>query len=93
MKRLFYVALFSTLILVACGDDDSGNPFVANEDSSSSFVLLSSSSSVAESSSSNHEEKKKNFLHPRLRLKIYSAVAVKVLSALQVSKMKSLHRL
>ena len=60
MKRLFCIALFSTLIFVACGDDDSGNPFVANEDSSSSFVLLSSSSSVAESSSSNHEEKKKN---------------------------------
>ena len=60
MKRLFYAALFSTLILVACGDDDSGNPFVANEDSSSSFVLLSSSSSVVDSSSSNHEEKKKN---------------------------------
>ena len=59
MKRLFCIALFSTLIFVACGDDDSGNPFVANEDSSSSFVLLSSSSSVAESSSSNHEEKKK----------------------------------
>lgn len=59
MKRLFYAALFSTLIFVACGDDDSGNPFVANEDSSSSFVLLSSSSSVVESSSSNHEEKKK----------------------------------
>lgn len=59
MKRLFYAALFSTLILVACGDDDSGNPFIANEDSSSSFVLLSSSSSVVESSSSNHEEKKK----------------------------------
>lgn len=60
MKRLFYAALFSTLIFVACGDDDSGNPFVANEDSSSSFVLLSSSSSVVDSSSSNHEEKKKN---------------------------------
>lgn len=56
MKRLFYVALFSTLILVACGDD-SGNPFVASEESSSSFVLLSSSS-VVKSSSSNHEEKK-----------------------------------
>lgn len=60
MKRLFCIALFSTLIFVACGDDDSGNPFVANEDSSSSFVLLSSSSSVVDSSSSNHEEKKKN---------------------------------
>ncbi len=57
MKRLFCVALFSTLILVACGDD-SGNPFVANEDSSSSFVLLSSSS-VVELSGSNHEEEKK----------------------------------
>lgn len=85
MKSLYRVALFSALFLVACGGDDSGNPFVANEDSSSS--------SVAESSSSNHEEKKKIFLHPRLRLKIYSAVTVKVLSALQVSKMKSLHRL
>lgn len=60
MKSLYRVALFSALFLVACGGDDSGNPFVANEDSSSSFVLLSSSSSVAESSSSNHEEKKKN---------------------------------
>ena len=60
MKRLFCIALFSTLIFVACGDDDSGNPFVANEDSSSSFVLLSSSSSVVDSSSSYHEEKKKN---------------------------------
>ncbi|WP_173468102.1 fibrobacter succinogenes major paralogous domain-containing protein [Fibrobacter succinogenes] len=46
MKRLFYAALFSTLILAACGDDDSGNPFVANEDSSSSsFLPLSSSNS------------------------------------------------
>lgn len=46
MKRLFCIALFSTLIFVACGDDDSGNPFVANEDSSSSsFLPLSSSNS------------------------------------------------
>ena len=46
MKRLFYAALIFALILVACGDDDFGNPFVANEDSSSSsFLPLSSSNS------------------------------------------------
>lgn len=46
MKRLFYAALIFALIFSACGDDDSGNPFVANEDSSSSsFLPLSSSNS------------------------------------------------
>ena len=43
MKRLFYFALVSTLILVACGDDESSNPFVPSEDSSSSFAGISSS--------------------------------------------------
>lgn len=57
MKRLFYIALVSALILAACGGDDSSNPFIVSEDSSSSFVLLSSSS-IVELSSSNHEEKK-----------------------------------
>ena len=43
MKRLFYFALVSTLIFVACGDDESSNPFVPSEDSSSSFAGISSS--------------------------------------------------
>ena len=59
MKRLFYFALVSTLIFVACGDDESSNPFVPSEDSSSSFAgissSLSSSTSIEDLSSSSSE--------------------------------------
>ena len=59
MKRLFYFALVSTLIFVACGDDESSNPFVPSEDSSSSFAgissSLSSSTSIKDLSSSSSE--------------------------------------
>jgi uncharacterized protein (TIGR02145 family) len=63
MKYLFYFALVSTLIFVACGGDDSSNPFVASEDFSSSSLIpiedLSSSSkgdsgSMAGRTSSSH---------------------------------------
>lgn len=57
MKHLFYVALVSALIFMACGGDDSGNPFIASDNSSSSIIALSSSS-VIELSSSINEEKK-----------------------------------
>lgn len=40
MKHLFYFALVSNLILVACGGDDSSNPFDVSEDSSSSSLIL-----------------------------------------------------
>jgi uncharacterized protein (TIGR02145 family) len=67
MKRLFYFALVSTLIFVACGDDESSNPFVPSEDSSSSSLILienfsSSSHMNSAVSSSSQKDKLSSFV-------------------------------
>lgn len=45
MKRLVCFALIFTLFFVACGDDESSNPFVAEESSSSSLTSIEKLSS------------------------------------------------
>ncbi len=45
MKRLICFALIFTLFLIACGDDESSNPFVAEESSSSSLISVEDLSS------------------------------------------------
>ena len=86
MKRLFYFALGSSLIFVACGDDGSNNPFVPSEGTSSSFAgifsSLSSSTPIEDLSSSCHMDLVSSSGFPKGKL---SSSVVKSCSSFRMS--------